>query len=107
LKINVNRYIRMDKKEKYREISRKYYENNKEKIRAKARAKFKVVKLKEEKIKYIKSYYIKNKEKIREKANLKYRMRKEKKEEESMERKRIFLLFKKIDYIFGISNTYI
>ena len=54
----------------------------------------------------IKSYYNRNKERIKKQAHKKYLLRKERIIKEKEQQKRIFLLNKKIDYIFGLKDSW-
>ena len=55
---------------------------------------------------YIMSYYRRNKELIKKNSHRKYLLRKERLIKQKEEIKRIFLLHKKIDYLFGLRDSW-
>jgi hypothetical protein len=59
------------------------------------------------KLEYLSKYYEKNRDIIRVKSHLKYIKRKQERQEQMFERKRYFLLCKKVDYIFGLTDSWI
>lgn len=58
-------------------------------------------------VKYANLYYLKNRERIRKTAHEKYLIKKQELLEEQHERKRYFLLCKKVDYLFGLKDSWI